>query len=352
MGVEVKQTLERHYDLVLTMTNIRKLDMKGLQLIESGGLVPETPAATTTSPAVAGEIRKAIEQNTVLERYNFDAMIPKECIVRLNLVIEGSPLFIVHPIEGHIKSLIGLAHKLKCPVYGVQVSSKAPLTSIPELGAYYVQHIKATQPNGPYRIAGYSFGAAMAFEIATELQASSKLPKAVEHLIFMDGSHNFVQTFVDDEYVRKLENNENNGQDEVDGLLLFSVQFSKFDTEKFKATLTSLPNWERRLHATADLLMETGLFKNEDDIKFAATVYYKLSYISIFYKPKQIFNGDALLIKSTVFSADKKREKDYGLSKVVSGAVDIQVVPGDHFSFLHKENVDNVAKLITQAIHL
>lgn len=65
----------------------------------------------------------------------------------------------------------------------------APLDSIQNLAAYYVQCVRQTQPEGPYRIAGYSFGACVAFEMCSQLQ-EAQCP--VEYLFLFDGSHSYV----------------------------------------------------------------------------------------------------------------------------------------------------------------
>lgn len=54
----------------------------------------------------------------------------------------------------------------------------------------FLQQICTIDPNGPYRIAGYSFGAMVALELAAQLQASR--PDVVESLILLDGSHQFI----------------------------------------------------------------------------------------------------------------------------------------------------------------
>ena len=68
----------------------------------------------------------------------------------------------------------------------------APLGSIPALASFYLDCIRQVQPAGPYRIAGYSFGACVAFEMCSQLQ-SQKL--AVECLFLFDGSHSYVAAY-------------------------------------------------------------------------------------------------------------------------------------------------------------
>lgn len=53
--------------------------------------------------------------------------------------------------------------------------------------------MKKVRPNGPYRILGYSFGAAIAYEIALQLESNPK--DAGSTLILLDGSHAYMQTY-------------------------------------------------------------------------------------------------------------------------------------------------------------
>lgn len=48
---------------------------------------------------------------------------------------------------------------------------ESPLSSIPELAAYFVDAIRQQQPSGPYFVAGYCMGGVTAFEIAAQLRA-------------------------------------------------------------------------------------------------------------------------------------------------------------------------------------
>ena len=52
--------------------------------------------------------------------------------------------------------------------------------------------VRRLQPAGPYRIAGYSFGACVAFEMCSQLQG---LGLAVETLFLFDGSHSYVAAY-------------------------------------------------------------------------------------------------------------------------------------------------------------
>ena len=87
-----------------------------------------------------------------------------------------TPLRLVHPASGNILAFIPLAkYMLDRPVYGLCAKSINPgepfFTSIAEIARNYHQHIKRTQPEGPYAVAGYSLGSSVAFEISKILEA-------------------------------------------------------------------------------------------------------------------------------------------------------------------------------------
>ncbi len=87
----------------------------------------------------------------------------------------GVPLFLVHDAMGDSLPYVDLVGNLSggYPVYGIESSSIDPsdscLVSIENLASKYVDIIKGIQPNGAYRVAGWSTGGAIAYEIGRQL---------------------------------------------------------------------------------------------------------------------------------------------------------------------------------------
>ncbi len=87
------------------------------------------------------------------------------------------PLFVIHPFGGHIFGYYSLARHLgpEFPLYGLKAQgwddSAEPLTSVAEMAEAYIEEIRAVQPQGPYFLAGYSFGGHIAYEMARQLKA-------------------------------------------------------------------------------------------------------------------------------------------------------------------------------------
>jgi amino acid adenylation domain-containing protein len=95
------------------------------------------------------------------------------------IVPSGSkpPLFCVHPVGGNILEYYPLSAYLgpDQPIYGLQSigldGKQTPFNRIEDMAASYIQSIQSIQPDGPYFLAGYSFGGLVAFEIAAQLKS-------------------------------------------------------------------------------------------------------------------------------------------------------------------------------------
>ena len=88
----------------------------------------------------------------------------------------GLPLYLVHPVGGEIQYARELAKWLdvSIPVYGLAasgfVAGERPVRRLPEMAARYIQAIREVQPEGPYRLAGWSAGGMVAYEMARQLR--------------------------------------------------------------------------------------------------------------------------------------------------------------------------------------
>jgi amino acid adenylation domain-containing protein len=98
------------------------------------------------------------------------------------------PLFCVHPAAGISWVYSGLLRHIDArrPVYGLQargLKGTVP-ASVGEIAADYVQQIRSVQPDGPYHLLGWSFGAVVAHAMAVRLQAAGQ---QVGLLALLDG---------------------------------------------------------------------------------------------------------------------------------------------------------------------
>lgn len=101
---------------------------------------------------------------------------PYDPIVALQLSGDKTPLFCVHPGVGEVLVFVNLAKYFvgDRPFYALRTrgfnAGETPFDSMAEMVETYVAAIRSRQPRGPYAIAGYSYGGAVAFEIAKRLE--------------------------------------------------------------------------------------------------------------------------------------------------------------------------------------
>jgi amino acid adenylation domain-containing protein len=99
------------------------------------------------------------------------------------------PLFFLPGIGGivvELMELVSVFHPGR-PIYSFRTpgldGAREPMDSIESLAAVYSEAIRSAQPQGPYLLAGYSFGAIVAFEMAVQLQAAGE---RVDYLAILD----------------------------------------------------------------------------------------------------------------------------------------------------------------------
>jgi acyl-CoA synthetase (AMP-forming)/AMP-acid ligase II/thioesterase domain-containing protein/acyl carrier protein len=103
-------------------------------------------------------------------------------VVTLNSEGDKVPLWLIHPGVGEILVFVSLTQYFVAdgrPVYALRArgfeGDQAPFTSIAEAVRTYLTAIKQRQAQGPYAIAGYSYGTMLAFEICKELEAAGEM---------------------------------------------------------------------------------------------------------------------------------------------------------------------------------
>jgi len=114
-----------------------------------------------------------IEQQAVLLRQ--DNPIQWSPLIPLRATGNQPPLFCLHPGGGSAFVYIQLIQHLNAdrPVYGIDArgfeGGQTPHDRVETMAAYYIEALKALQPQGPYHFVGWCFGGLVAFEIARQL---------------------------------------------------------------------------------------------------------------------------------------------------------------------------------------
>ena len=103
---------------------------------------------------------------------------PQSPLIPIQPAGSQRPFFCVHPVGGNILCYADLARHLnrEQPFYGLQSpgleGEQVPLTRIEDMARHYLAALQTIQPQGPYRLGGWSLGGVIAFEMAQQLHAA------------------------------------------------------------------------------------------------------------------------------------------------------------------------------------
>ncbi|XP_043251796.1 fatty acid synthase isoform X1 [Colletes gigas] len=330
MGTEIKQTLERNYDLILSAQEIRTLTFEKLSAIDSG------------STEDVGGAEEA-EENVAEFLYQCDGteIVPTEPLIQLKTKnSKGVPIFFVHAIEGMVAAFKSVTTELDRPAWGFQCVKNVPLDSIAELAHFYINEMKTVQKKGPYHIVGYSFGACVAFEMAVQLESAGE----VVVLTLLDGSPEFIKLHSEAIGKQATQTTQDVSSDGLRKCLSFFIkQFNpKISFIQAYTMLKEMPTEEETLNKMVEIINNSQL--KAEDLKVAGYLLYKKLQAAYFYKPSSTYNGEIRLIKTNENFI--QLTNDYGLSEICKNKVRVEEFPGNHRSLLMGDSATQIAKIL------
>ena len=151
------------------ITSMHLIRFKGI-LEDHLALSTEIPLMTIFANPDIRRLAKVLEVNPAEAVYN--------PVAALQPYGTQAPLWLVHPGVGEVLVFLNLAkHMTDRPVYALRARGfnrgEEFFESTPEIISTYHTHMKQVQPIGPYAIAGYSFGAMLAFKTTKVLEGYS-----------------------------------------------------------------------------------------------------------------------------------------------------------------------------------
>ncbi len=157
------------FDLGGTSLDILRLR----RLVATRLAVAELPVITVLTAPTVRQLAARLDAgpSVVAGAEAYDPVVP------LQTGGDKTPLLCVHPGVGEVLVFVNLARYFTGdrPFFALRArgfnQGERPFGSFAEMVETYVRAIRARQPHGLYAIAGYSYGGAVAFEIAKRLEA-------------------------------------------------------------------------------------------------------------------------------------------------------------------------------------
>ena len=243
------------------------------------------------------------------------------------------PFFCVHPAGGTVLCYTPLAYALgsEQPFYGIEAiglrEGEEPIDRLDQIAAEYIVAIRSHQQSGPYLLGGWSFGGAVALEMAQQLTANCE---EVALLAIFD-------TYLGDRLDRSP-------PDDTELLLRLTESQLPFDT----AELRRQGGIERQIAYLLTIAQERGLLPADFDTVRAEKIFRirKASELALRSYYPQPYAG-----KVTLFIA---REREADVVDIVAedptlgwgslaAELEIREVPGTHDDLCEPPHVDGLA---------
>jgi amino acid adenylation domain-containing protein len=249
------------------------------------------------APTIASFVKLLDQEHAVQSLTNLTPIQP-----------EGNriPFFCVHGDEANyfIPRYLGNDQ----PFYGFfhQGEDGSPIryTTVKDIASHFINELRSVRPHGPYLLSGYSFGGLVAFEMAQQLTAAGE---EVPLLVMLD-------TYAPHEFVRVMKQEE------------------KLHDPMKKFILRQLVRVKRK----------KGKLENPKLRHFHIIDTYDEAIKR--YAPKP-YSGPV-----TVMRAEASPGDDMGWRTIVTGPVDVRVVPGDHYNMIKEPQVKKLVQELSACI--
>ncbi|GFU38618.1 fatty acid synthase [Nephila pilipes] len=341
IGVELRHLLERECDLMLGIPELRKLTVKDLKKLEG----PMEGSVETSDTNVESDSPNIEEVPLYFSELDRTQLIPKDTIVCLNSVKSGTPLFILHPIEGTVGMLYPLAQCISVPVFGIQHTAEAPGESLEELAAWYWMHIKELNVGDTIFLAGYSFGSALVLEMFLQTERQPRQYPQVQEIIILDGSRTLTSVYA--KMYKYFDH-----QEEIHALCSFvTILGAEINLAEYKEEMSSLFSTSDRIKRTADKLQPYFRNLTPEELQVAFDLFYKKIKMTVKYVPKSKLRKAMTLFKATESLARKDNiSETYDWEKDCDGHITVYVLKGTHKDFILGESAKKVAELINDIL--
>jgi fatty acid synthase, animal type len=320
MTVEIQQTLERDYDLVIPAQELRSMTIAQLvKAAKKQEFGDEGGAGKSNTPTGIGMLIRNLGDEKNSEQ---------TCLRLQSRAFEhGFRTLIIPGIEGMGgKTWYNLAEHLNSNVFILQLKKTSYATTVDEVFNIIQQDVTDLFGNEKkFVIVGYSFGALLALKCAEHLEAQGKKGKVV----FIDGSPKFLKTLAS-EQVGEL------NEQTIQNLVLMNVIamiFPDDNGDKMKMIM-SFKLWLERLRKLLDVVQEKIVYSDEYGFSMMNALVNRIKMV-LAMNPDQFkkISSPITLIRPTDQSI-MSIEEDYGLNKYSPKEVNVQYLEGNHTTIL------------------
>ena len=256
------------------------------------------------------------------------------------------PLFCIHVLGRGLEFYRPMARYLdpEQPLYGLTTEiatldkKEAPANRVEDLAAYYIKEMRTLQPEGPYFLAGVSFGGEVAFEMAQQLYAQGQKVALLALLDTMRPSA-----------VRNLPSSDRVSAHLSNFLQRGPAYVVEKLNERMKGPIENLNN--RLQGICCKFYQGIGRPLPESLLEFT---YRELNMQASRAYVAQVYPGRVTLFRALEHSTDDSvgtyLDPELGWGELAAGGVEVHEVPGDHLGMLKEPYVRGLGEKLRACI--
>jgi acyl transferase domain-containing protein/thioesterase domain-containing protein/acyl carrier protein len=236
------------------------------------------------------------------------------------------PLFVISGLGGNVIKFHTMAFYLgeHQPVYGLLPRGldgrESYHTRVEDMAAYYVEAIREVQANGPYRLVGYSFGGAVALEVAQQLTAKGSVVSLLGMFDTIEWS-----------YMEQVE--KSLGFRERFAVYLSQLKLALHDGDTLRLLWKRIESKRARIMARVLPALGRPTPPLPD-----GTIENVNAYAGANYRPK-VYPGTLTLFRSTNRGPLDGDDEFLGWGGLVSGGIEVLHIPSTHSNILQEPGV-------------
>uniref|UniRef100_A0A182WHF5 Fatty acid synthase n=1 Tax=Anopheles minimus TaxID=112268 RepID=A0A182WHF5_9DIPT len=320
MAVEIRQVLERDFDIILTPQDLRTLTFSKLQKLADAKAENEAAETATQQlqleDLLASFGDEAASHHTILR-------LPSKC----NDLVFDRPVLIIPGIESVCSPVwTKIASEINAPTFMLQTfvnaSDEQTIPGIVDIvfdEMYETVFAKVEQ----FLVIGYSFGSLLALEIVKRLEARSLRGK----LMLIDGSPLYLQRFAshhlsgfDDEHLQMA-------------ILTLVLSFALPSvSNEIVGTIMSEATYDNRVSKMLEIGRDSNPFSEDYTRKMMRVLFYRLkAAMNMSTEVKEKLASPLVLVRSGTIS---EIEEDYGLTDFTQSSMIVKVIEGTHQTML------------------
>ncbi|MDJ0843783.1 amino acid adenylation domain-containing protein [Crocosphaera sp.] len=256
------------------------------------------------------------------------------------------PLFFVHVLGRGLKFCRPIVKHLDPdqPVYGLNAqmsqTQKTISNRVEDLATYYIEQMRMIQPEGPYLLAGISFGGKVAYEMAQQLQSQGETVSllALFDTYGPDAVKKRTLTEIINFYWTHF----------LEGGFPYLIDHSKGKVIAIiNKALKNLIKFGKNFYVYLALKFNFSLSEELQDFMFQQ----KNRQASIIYIPR-VYSGNVslFLAQEKIISANIPLDPQLGWGSLVTGKLAVYEIPGTHLGMLQAASAKILAEKLTLAI--